>query len=529
MSGQEYDYVIVGAGSAGCVLANRLSADPKTRVCLLEAGGSGRNFIVQMPAAVIAMLPTKLNNYAYQTVPQPGLNGRRGYQPRGRVLGGSSSINAMIYMRGQPEDYDDWAARGCTGWSWNDVLPYFKRSQNQERGEDDLHGVGGPLNVADQIEVNGTSRSFLEAAREVQFPLNDDFNGPSQEGVGLYQVTQKNGERCSAAKAFLTPALSRENLVVVTGARANRLVLEGRRAVGVEYRKGGKIQIARARREVVLSGGAFASPQLLLLSGIGPGAELQNLGIEVAHDLPGVGKNLHDHVDYIHCYKTRSKTPFGLGPTGLARGALGALNWFRSRRGILTTNYAEGGAFLKSSPEVERPDLQLHFVIGILDDHARKLHISHGFSCHVCVLRPKSRGQMTLESADPAKAPLIDPAFLDHADDLDVLLKGYRLAEKMLTAPAFDQYGATPLYARGDESDEEAIAEIRKRADTVYHPVGSCRMGVDDLAVVDPELRVRGMESLRVADASIMPSVISGNTNAPAIMIGEKAADMMLR
>jgi len=524
---ETFDYIVVGAGSAGCVVARRLSDDPKVRVCLLEAGKPDKSFLIHVPFGVAAILPTKLANWAFKTVPQPGLNGRIGYQPRGKTLGGSSSINAMVYIRGQAEDYDRWAALGNDGWSYADVLPWFKRAQNQERGADDYHGVGGPLNVADLRSPNPVAGRFLQAAEELQLPRTDDFNGPRQEGIGSYQVTQINGERCSAAKAYLTPVLDRPNLTVLTQAQAQRLLLEDGRAVGVAYRRDGRDAEVRARGEVILSGGAFQSPQLLLLSGIGPAEELRRHGIAVHHDLPGVGNNLQDHIDHVLSYRSPSRDAVGMSLPGIARILTSIPEYRRRRTGHLTTNFAETGGFLRSDPGLDRPDLQLHFVIGIVDDHSRKRHLGHGYGCHVCLLRPKSRGRVGLQSADPMAPPLIDPNFLAEEEDLEAMVRGFKVTRQILEAPAFSEIRGEPLYF-GDATSDEAIRDdIRARADTVYHPVGTCRMGNDGDAVVDSRLRVRGIAGLRVADASIMPEIVSGNTNAPTIMIGERAADFI--
>jgi len=531
----EFDYVIVGGGSAGSVLAARLSEDPATSVCLLEAGGKGDGLLVRAPAAVVAMLPgrPKINNWGFETVPQAGLNGRRGYQPRGKALGGSSAINAMLYVRGHAQDYNEWADLGCPGWSWQDVLPYFHRAENNELGDDALHGAQGPLQVSQQKAPRPVTEAFVQAGEALQIRRMQDFNRGDNEGIGHYQVTQfhdpaRNGERCSAAAGYLHPVMGRPNLSVLTRAQATKILFDNKSATGVEFRQGRTTKTATARCEVLLCGGAFNSPQLLQLSGVGRAQDLQPHGIEVRHDLPGVGQNLQDHLDFTLAYKTRDKDNFGISLTAGAKLLREGLEWRRTGRSMIATPFAEGAAFLKTMPELDRPDVQLHFVISIVDDHARKLHLGHGVSCHVCLLRPKSRGTVSLASADPLAAPVIDPQFLAMREDLDGLMRGVRLTRRIMAQAPLADYLAKELFIDAEPDDAALEGHIRARADTIYHPVGSCRMGTDAQAVVDPELRVRGLRNLRVVDASVMPRLIGGNTNAPTIMIAEKAADMIL-
>lgn len=521
------DYVVIGGGSAGSVVAGRMSEDPHTTVCVLEAGGGGDSAVINIPSGAVAMLPTRLNNWAFESVPQPHLHNRRMYQPRGKCLGGSSAINAQIYIRGHRWDYDHWAALGNAGWSYDEVLPYFRLSEHNARHHDQWHGNEGPLWVSDLRTDSPFHARYLEAARQAGLPLIEDFNGAQQEGIGIYQVTQKDGERWSAARAYLLPHLSRPNLRVETHARVQRILFEGRRAVGVEIVQQGVRRRIGARREVVLCAGGLQSPQILQLSGVGDATDLQQHGIAPVHHLPGVGQNLQDHLDFILGYNIRGVDSFGFSVRGGGRMVREAIRYEHERRGMLATNFAEGGGFLKSRPGLPVPDLQLHFVVALVDDHARKLHWGHGLSCHVCVLRPQSRGTVTLQSANPFDAPRIDPNYLSHPQDLEDLLAGYKITRHLMQQKPLAELYTGDMFTPGVEGDDAIRDTIRRRAETIYHPVGTCRMGNDPLAVVDAELRVHGLQGLRVVDASVMPTLIGGNTNAPTIMMAEKAVDLM--
>ena len=530
LSAKHFDYVIIGAGSAGCVLASRLSEDPGVQVALLEAGPADNSALIHCPAG-LAMLPrTQRWSQNLKTVPQAGLHGRRGHQPRGRTLGGSSSINAMVYLRGQPQDYEAWAAMGNPGWGWSDVLPWFIRMEHNERLGAPWHGQQGPLNVADLQSPSVFSRRFVDAAVQAGFALNEDFNGARQEGVGLYQVTQKSGERFSAAKAYLASHRGRANLHVFTGVTADRVALAEGRARQVHALHEGVKTVFHARREIILSAGAFQSPAVLLRSGIGPGRELQTLGIPVACDLPGVGAHLHDHPDVVLVADTPGQRDlFGLSPRGVWDVLRAGWHWRQQRSGRWTTNFAEAGAFLKTDPALTAPDVQLHFVVAKLVDHGRQLTAGHGYSLHVCALQPRSRGHVRLQKLDPCSMPLIDPQFLSDPQDLQTLLKGVHLARSIMKQSPLSGYGREVRASAVMVSDHELESWIRHHADTIYHPVGTCRMGSDAMAVVDPALKVRGVAGLRVVDASVMPRITSGNTNAPTIMIAEKAADLIRR
>lgn len=472
---------------------------------------------------MLGRIPAK-SNYRYETVPQPGLNGRRGYQPRGRGLGGSSAINAMIYIRGNAWDYDQWARLGCDGWAYADVLPWFKRAENNERGGDEWHGSGGPLNVVDQKWPNQGSLEWVAAAESLQLRRNPDFNGAEQDGVGLYQATQKGGERWSAARAYVEPQRAAGRLHVMTGVRVERVAFENGRATGVIVRKGFGERTIRARGAVVLAAGAFNTPQLLMVSGIGPAEHLRDHDVAVLCDRAEVGCNLRDHIDYVGGYETGGDIFHGMSLRGQLRGLRALMEWRSKRSGFLTSPLAEAGGFARTTPEAPIPDVQFHFVPALLEDHGRTKVRVHGFSCHVCVLRPESRGTVRLRSARMKDAPLIDPRFLSDDRDMAVLLRGVKLMHRICEAPPLSGHGGRVRHTGGVEDDATLERIIRDRADTVYHPVGTARMGSDPDAVVDPRLRVREVDGLYVADASVMPRLVSGNTNAPTIMIGERCA-----
>ena len=526
-----YDYIIVGAGSAGCVLANRLSADPSVRVCLIEAGPKDKSPLIHTPIGILSLMWSRKLNWRYYTEPQPHLDNRRLYWPRGKTLGGSSSTNAMIYTRGHRWDYDHWAELGNRGWSYEELLPYFRKAENREAGGDEYHGTGGPLNVARLRKPNELSKAFVEAGVQAGYPRNDDFNGPEQEGVGLYEVTQKNGRRWSAAQAYLREAESRPNLDIVTDALVTRILLEGRRAVGVELRRRGVRQTLRAAAEVIVSGSAINSPQLLMLSGIGPAEELRRHGIEVRHSLPGVGRNLQDHLDVMIVHKCRKAVSYGFALDSLYKGVFALFEYLRKRQGMFATNGAEAGGFVRSGDDQAIPDLQFHLTAMRLDNHGLNLPFlfGHGYSLHICELRPKSRGYISLNSADPAEPAHIQPNYLEAPEDMEKMVRAVKVGRAVLAQPAFDPYrGAEIFPGERVRSDDEIRDFVRRKANTIYHPVGTCKMGQDDSAVVDERLRVRGMEGLRVIDASIMPTLVGGNTNAPTIAIAEKGAEMIL-
>lgn len=524
-----FDYIIVGAGSAGCVLANRLTASGRHRVLLLEAGGPDRSIWIHIPLGYGKLFSNPKVNWLYTTEPEPELNNRRVIQPRGKVMGGSSSINGLLYIRGQHEDYDHWRQLGNAGWSFNDVLPYFRRAEDQERGADDLHGVGGHLKVSDVCEPHPLCEAFIEAAQKSGFPRNDDFNGATQEGAGYFQLTARNGRRWSTAVGYLKEAKRRGNLTVVANALAARILFSGRRAIGVEYRQGGATHTAHANAEVIVSGGAFNSPQLLQLSGLGPAKILRELGIDVIADMPGVGADLQDHLQIRMLYRCTEPITMNDVINNWRHRYAAGLRYLLSRKGLLTIGAGYAGAFLRTRPDLASPDVQFHFLIFSSDAAGATLHPFPGFMASVCQLRPDSRGFVRIVSRDPAMPPAIQPRYLSARSDCDCVVDGMKLLRRVMDQPVMRRYIAEE-HAPGEQcvSDADLLAFARQTGTTVYHPTSTCRMGSDPNAVVDERLRVRGFEGLRVIDASIMPTVVSGNTNAAAVMIGEKGADMVL-
>lgn len=533
MNHAEFDYLVIGAGSAGCALAGRLSENAQLSVCVIEAGGRDDSVLVKAPLGLIVMVPFGLvNSWHYFTQPQAGLGQRKGFQPRGKVLGGSSSINAQVYTRGNPRDYDAWAALGNVGWSYADLLPLFKRAENSHCFKDSpYHGNEGPLHVSYLRSPSPLNESFRAACVEKGIPLNPDYNGERQYGISPTQATQFNGERWNAARAYLHSNAARTNLRIETGCHVQKILFEGKRAIGVELLQGGQKRVLKARKEVILSAGAFASPQLLMLSGIGPAAHLQEHGIAVLHDLPGVGQNLQDHVTSSLIYRT----PLWRETVGISlRGGMALIKacfeWRSRRTGWVTSCAAESNGFISTEDKPDYPDIQMAFIPSIVDNHTRNLHLGHGYTLHTTLMRPKSRGTVRLRNADAHSPPLIDPQFFSHPDDMATSIKGARMGFEILEAPAMQHCKAKRMHDFDIYNDAEMERFLRQNCDTEYHPVGTCKMGPDSdaLAVVDAHLRVRGLENLRVVDASIMPNLISGNTNAISMVIGEKAADAIL-
>ena len=529
----DFDFIIIGAGSAGCAIANRLSESGNYRVALLEAGGRDSNPWIHVPVGYFKTMGNPNTDWRYVTEQDPGLNGRAISWPRGRVLGGSSSINGLLYVRGQPHDFNHWRQLGNVGWGWDEVLPYFKRSEtwNGDSTDLDLRGRDGPLSVSPTSLKRDVVDKWISAAVMAGYPETPDYNGVDQEGVGYYQTTQKNGKRCSAAKAYLVPALERENLTVLTDTNVDKIIMDGDRAIGVRcIDKDKKSFDIHCTKEVLLSSGAFGSPQIMLRSGLGPKGEISKHGIEHLVELPGVGKNLQDHIDYLTIHKYNSMHLIGFSLKSIFyKFPLEILKYIFKKVGLFTSTVAESGAFLKTSDSVPVPDIQLHFAPAMIIDHGRTSVWGHGMSCHTCLLRPKSTGEVTLKSSDPFDDPLIDPKFLSHPDDMRVMIEGYKKMMEILHTEPFNKYIQDHVHRPVDIDDDKDIEQaIREDADTVYHPVGTCKMGSDEMSVVDNNLKVHKTNGLRIIDASIMPTLVGGNTNAPTIMIGEKASDIIL-
>jgi choline dehydrogenase len=525
-----FDYIVVGAGSAGCVLANRLTASGRHRVLLLEAGPEDRNLWIHVPIGYAKLFTDAKHNWLYNSEPEPELNGRSIIQPRGKVMGGSSSINGLLYIRGQAEDFDHWRQLGNAGWSFTDVLPYFRRAEDQSRGEDELHGVRGPLSVSDVSEPHPLCEAFIAACEQAGLPRTDDFNGSRQEGAGYFQLTTRKGRRWSTARGYLAPARKRHNLAVIGNALTTRILFDGRRATGVEYIKHGVKCIARANAEVILSSGAFNSPQLLQLSGVGPADLLRQHGIEVIADMRGVGADLQDHYQARFNYRCSERITIN-DMMGNLRGRVSAgLRYALFRTGFLAIGAGYAGGFFKTDPSLPTPDVQFHFILFSADAVGQKLHPWPGFLASICQLRPESRGFVRIKSADPALPPAIQPRYLTAQLDRDVMVKGMQLLRRVMSEPAMARYVVEEL-APGPKvvSEPDFLAFARQKGTTVFHPTSTCRMGSDLTAVVDERLRVHGFTGLRVADASIMPTLVSGNTNAACVMIGEKASDMILQ
>ncbi|MBV8835033.1 MAG: choline dehydrogenase [Alphaproteobacteria bacterium] len=526
---RSFDYIVVGAGSAGCVLANRLTESGRHRVLLIEAGPEDRNLWIHVPIGYAKLFTDARHNWLYSSEPEAECGGRSIIQPRGKVMGGSSSINGLLYIRGQAEDFDHWRQLGNAGWSFSDVLPYFRRAEDQQRGEDALHGVGGPLSVSDVSEPHPLCEAFIEACAQAGLPRTDDFNGASQEGAGYFQLTTRKGRRWSTARGYLAPARKRHNLAVVGSALTTRILFDGRRATGVAYVKDGIKHVARANAEVILASGAFNSPQLLQLSGVGPGDLLRQHGIEVIADMKGVGADLQDHYQARFNYRCSERITMN-DMMGSLRGRVGAgLRYALFRKGFLTVGAGYAGGFFKTDPSLPAPDVQFHFILFSADSVGQKLHPWPGFLASICQLRPESRGFVRIKSADPAQAPAIQPRYLTAPHDRDVVVKGMQLLRRVMGQRAIARYIVEELMPGSKVvSDADLLEFARQKGTTVFHPTSTCRMGSDVTAVVDERLRLHGFEGLRVADASIMPTVVSGNTNAACVMIGEKASDMIL-